>query len=81
MHILFATLFVVLFMVILSFIQMSGIYNVHLNVAPGERERDQGILCKKKKSKKSTSWLLQCILAAIQYNIGLFMMFNNIQSV
>ena len=45
----FATLFVVLFMVILSFIQMSGIYNVLLNVAPGERERDQGILCKKKK--------------------------------
>ena len=48
----FATLFVVLFMVILSFIQMSGIYNVLLNVAPGERERDQGILCKKKKKEK-----------------------------
>ena len=48
MHASFATLFVVLFMVILSFIQMSGIYNVLLTVAPGERERDQGILCKKK---------------------------------
>ena len=78
MHASFATLFAVLFMVILSFIQMSGIYNMLLNVTPGERERDQRILCKKN-SKKSTSWLLQCILAVIQYNTGLFMMFNNIQ--
>ena len=40
---------VVLFMVILSFIQMFGIYNILLNIAPGERERDKSILCRKKK--------------------------------
>ena len=51
-HLRHSTLFVVLFMVILSFIQMSGIYNVLPNVAPGERERDQGILCKKKILRK-----------------------------
>ena len=44
----FATLFVVLFMVILSFIQMSGIYNVLPNVAPGERERIKAFYVKKK---------------------------------
>ena len=47
MQVSLATLIVVLFMVILPFIQMSGIYNMLLNVAPEERERDQGILCKK----------------------------------
>ena len=40
---------VVLFVVILSFVQMFGIYNMLLNIAPGERERDQSILCRKKK--------------------------------
>ena len=57
MHASFATLFVVLFMVILSFIQMSGIYNMLLNVAPGEREKDQDILCKKKFLKKNTNFV------------------------
>ena len=75
----FATLFVVLFMVILSFIQMSGIYNMLLNVAPGERKKDQDILWKKKILKEKYKLRdFSNVLAVIQYNTGLFMMFNNI---
>ena len=59
---------------------MSGIYNMFLNVAPREREKDQDILCKKKILKEKYKLRdFSNVLAVIQYNAGLLMMFNNIQ--
>ena len=50
------------------------------NARTGERERDQGILCKKKILKEKYKLRdLSNVLAVIQYNTGLLMMFNNIQ--